>query len=252
MADNDAIRAAYRKAVDWWGTLSLEDENSRLANFAIKFACNSGRIENPEIAYDDVCSIFENGRVADYTGTLLTLVEIGNMRNGWGWVLNHAGDNIPLTSENLCKIQGLLAYGTYDDDRWTQGERPGTLKQAQYSVGVTGAGTEPEDVEQEVDELAAEIDEAMERPDARSRALTIAAYLSAKLVDIHPFSDGNGRTARLLMNWALLSLGHPPIVIYEKDKQAYFGALDAFHDEQDLDPLRDFLRVECVKTWQGL
>ena len=84
MADNDAIRAAYKKAVDWWGTLSLEDENSRLANFAIKFAHNSGRIENPEIAYDDVCSIFENGRVADYTGTLLTLVEIGNMRNGWG------------------------------------------------------------------------------------------------------------------------------------------------------------------------
>ena len=91
-----------------------------------------------------------------------------------------------------------------------------------------------------------------ERPDARSRALTIAAYLQAKLVDIHPFSDGNGRTARLLMNWALLSLGHPPIVIYEKDKLAYFGALDAFHDEKDLDPLRDFLRVECVKTWQGL
>jgi hypothetical protein len=33
---------------------------------------------------------------------------------------------------------------------------------------------------------------------------------------------------------------------------AYFGALDAFHDEGDLRPLKDFLRVECVKTWKGL
>lgn len=250
MSDATAIKAAYEKIVDWWRSLSLDDEASRLESFAIKFSHHSGRIENPEIAYRDVLSIFENGQVDNYSGSLLTLVEIGDMRNGWGWVLNHAGDIVPMTPGSLCKIQALLTYGTYDDDRWSRGERPGTFKRSQYTVGMTGAGTEPEDVEAEVASLAQEVDEAMNAPEARDRALTIAAYLSAKLVDIHPFSDGNGRLARLLMNWVLLSLNHPPICIYEEDKLAYFGAIDAFHDEGELKPLLAFLRVECVKTWQ--
>ena len=47
------------------------------------------------------------------------------------------------------------------------------------------------------------------------------------LVTIHPFSDGNGRTARLLMNLLLLKGGYPPVVIRPEDRPAYFDALDA-------------------------
>ncbi len=48
-----------------------------------------------------------------------------------------------------------------------------------------------------------------------------------RLVTIHPFSDGNGRTSRLLMNLLLLQAGYPPVVILPEDKPAYFDALDA-------------------------
>lgn len=48
-----------------------------------------------------------------------------------------------------------------------------------------------------------------------------------KLVTIHPFSDGNGRTSRLLMNLLLIQQGYPPVVILPEDKPAYFDALDA-------------------------
>ncbi len=47
------------------------------------------------------------------------------------------------------------------------------------------------------------------------------------LVTIHPFSDGNGRTSRLLMNLMLLKGGFPPVVIRPEDRPAYFDALDA-------------------------
>ena len=47
------------------------------------------------------------------------------------------------------------------------------------------------------------------------------------LVTIHPFSDGNGRTSRLLMNLLLLRSGYPPVVIPPEDRAAYFDALDA-------------------------
>ncbi len=47
------------------------------------------------------------------------------------------------------------------------------------------------------------------------------------LVTIHPFSDGNGRTSRLLMNLLLLKRGYPPIVIRPEDRASYLDALDA-------------------------
>ncbi len=46
-----------------------------------------------------------------------------------------------------------------------------------------------------------------------------------QLVDIHPFNDGNGRTARLLMNLILIRGGYPPVAVRPEDRPAYIDAL---------------------------
>lgn len=53
-----------------------------------------------------------------------------------------------------------------------------------------------------------------------------AALAHYKLVSIHPFADGNGRTARLLMNMLLMQTGYPPAIIRKEERGTYINALE--------------------------
>ena len=62
------------------------------------------------------------------------------------------------------------------------------------------------------------------KPDLHPVAFAGEAHY--RLVTIHPFVDGNGRTARLLMNLLLIMVGYPPAIIRKRDRLVYIAALE--------------------------
>lgn len=97
------------------------------------------------------------------------------------------------------------------------------------------------EVKDEMHELInwlSKVSENTDASDIKRHPVYIAFELHLRFVSIHPFYDGNGRTARILMNLILISFGYPPVILKLKDKntynqyladiQGYGGASDLF------------------------
>lgn len=237
----------YEKAVSIWKgkRIRTDAELAEAMNgHSIAFAYHSGRIENELITYNDTREIFEHDSVSGYTGDLRTLFEISNAKDANEFLLEAFRDRRALDEGLLKEFQRRLTQKTYDTRRWQLGERPGEYKHHDFVTGKNEIGAAPEEVREEVAELLEEL-----RDVADEKALTAAAYYHAKLENIHPFADGNGRTGRLTMNYFLLLHDHPPVIIHEEDRKAYYAALEAWDQEQELAPLVEFLEVQTAKTW---
>ena len=69
-------------------------------------------------------------------------------------------------------------------------------------------------------------------------------------MDIHPFNDGNGRTARLLMNLILIRGGYPPVAVRPEDRLSYIRALQQAQSRQGTESL-DALLYERLEATLG-
>lgn len=240
----------YKHTVELWKGYGITDSVSleaTLENFAILFAYNSGKIENREISYHDTHEIFQNGRVCGYTGDLRTLYEIQNLKDASRLMYRWFDEKQPITLDTIKKMQYELTKGTYDERCWELGERPGEFKKNdRWGVGRHDVAAPVEEIE---DDLESDLEEVIEL--GSRNPLVAAAFWHARFEGIHAFADGNGRTGRAIMNYYLILNDHPPIVIYDEDRAGYYTALDEFDVSGDLKPLIEFLKQECVKTWDS-
>jgi Fic family protein len=123
-----------------------------------------------------------------------------------------------LTEHNLRQVHSLILKGIDDDSAGRY--RPGQV----LISGSTYVPPEAVAVPGLMSDLFAWLNTA-----ALRSPIERAALAHFHLVHIHPFADGNGRTARLLMNLLLLQSGYPLAIIRREDRLAYYDCLDAAH-----------------------
>lgn len=238
----------YETALALWQRKQIKTDAElaeALNGHSISFAYHSGHLENDRITYNDTREIFEHDGVTSYTGDLRTLFEIRNAKDANELFLQAFHDKRALDESLVKEFQQRLTQNTYDTRRYQLGERPGEYKRHGYVTGKNEIGAAPEDV---ADEMAELLDELHDIP--ADKLLRAAAYYHVKFENIHPFADGNGRTGRLTMNYFLVMNGHPPITIHQEDRKAYYAALEAWDERQELAPMEAFLREQTVKTWE--
>ncbi len=102
-------------------------------------------------------------------------------------------------------------------------------------VRITGSDYSPPSPEKVSALMTAFAEWLKSEPSKHLAAVEFSGLAHFRLVDIHPFIDGNGRTARLLMNLFLMRAGFPPAVILKSDRLRYYVALDQAHKGQ-VDP----------------
>lgn len=79
-----------------------------------------------------------------------------------------------------------------------------------------------------------------------------ATLLHGEFVKIHPFIDGNGRTARLLLNFELMKSGYTPVIVRNDQRATYYDVLDLAHTTMNYGPFIKFvadLVVESEELW---
>ena len=81
--------------------------------------------------------------------------------------------------------------------------------------------------------------------------IVIAGVAHYHLVRIHPFDDGNGRGARILMNLILLKAGFFPAIIRREVKRTYLEALGAA-DQGDIVPFLSLIVSQLIETLRAV
>lgn len=103
--------------------------------------------------------------------------------------------------------------------------------------------TDPIHVSDEMEILCRWINENIEN----RHALIVASTAHYNMVRIHPFDDGNGRGARILMNLILIKKGYPVAIIKNENRRKYLEALNQA-DKGDIYPFLAFMADSLIET----
>lgn len=197
-------------------------------SFDVEYAHNSTAIEGNTLSLIQTKVILEDG-LSVGGKALREIYEVANHDRAFSYVKRAVAEGRLLDEEMLKDIHALLMENIMDGGVYRNVE-----------VRITGAGFRPP-APQEMFRQMRWFFADMPRQREKLNAIEWAAWTHAEFVRIHPFPDGNGRTARMLMNLQLLTEGFQPISIAKEERLAYYEALEAYAVRGELAPFAEMV-----------
>ena len=210
----------------------LNDEQlSNLKNyFDIELTYNSNAIEGNTLTYNETKIVLNEGLTIGGK-TLNEHLEVINHKEAIDFIEDLA-NNSSITLKDIKDIHYLILKGI---DNKNAGRFRDIEVGVRKSDGSIHKFPHPIKVESQMQEF---IDE-LSCSDKHSILKSALAHLH--FVSIHPFSDGNGRTARLLMNLILLQNGYPITVIKKEDRVEYIKAIEEYQENENEEIFCNFI-----------
>ncbi len=230
---NIEIAVTLKKELDALRPLTPEQESKIWQKFRFDWNYHSNNIEGNSLTFGETKSLLLHNITAQGK-PLKDHIEITGHNEAIDALTSFTNGSEPLTEGFVRNLHVLILRERYQSHAVTSDGVPTTkwIEVGQYKTSpnhvqtVTGEifrFAEPIDVSSKMHELVAFTNENAVTSDVAH--IVAAAKVHYDFVLIHPFDDGNGRMARLMMNLILIKHGFPPAIIKTQDKENYFAAL---------------------------
>ena len=196
-------------------------------DFFIDFIYNSISFETSVVSKEEVTRII-NGDLANLEKNKITIVN--NNLNGFIFMVNLLEKKEAFT-ENILKdlheiiMKDLGVGGLYRN----------------VDISVMGSNHTPPSHIKVYDRMKKYFDIINSPTDNLEEQI---AFSHLQLMKIHPFLDGNGRCARIVLNYELLKNNFNPIILDYSKKAEYFACLEEFKVNKNINPFIDFINIK--------
>lgn len=236
------------------------DENLNQAiqeKLKIEWTYNSNALEGNTLTLGETAFFLREGLTSEGK-PLKDFLEAKNHAEAIGFLESMINEEQDITEYFIKSLHQLLLSGIeYTHAKGINGQliqkplTPGKYKTRPNHV-LTVSGkihhyAEPEQVQIEVEKL---IQWYLSDEARNMSAIERAAIFHYRFVSIHPFDDGNGRLARLLMNLILMKDGFPPCIIRNENRKQYLSELEKVDLTQNLEDFQIFILEELRKTME--
>ena len=231
--------------------LSPDEVKELDAYFRIGTTYSSNALEGNSLTLSETKVLLEDGITVGGKPIRDCYEATGHAR-AYDYMLEIArGGQLEFRDETILHLHGLF-YGSIDPDH------AGRYRSGQ--VFISGTEYIPPPAEEVPIHMSSLVDDLNSRKDTMHPVL-LAAYAHRRLADIHPFQDGNGRTARLLMNLILVNKGYCLVSIPPILRHSYITSLQQAQRRQnpsdvafvnlicecELEAQRDYCRMFRIK-----
>lgn len=197
--------------------------------FALALTYNTNRMEGSSLSEPETAAImFENAALPDKN--IIEQMEVKNHQAALGHLFRHVEGKLPLDEAFVLKMHGMLLNGIRED----------AGRYRNHGVRIVGSQVATANY-LKVPVLMKELFHDVLRANAKRKdVIAQAANIHSRFERIHPFSDGNGRVGRLLLDAMLLRANLPPAIIRQENRRFYILYLSKSQLHDDFSLLEDF------------